>query len=61
MLERIFRITLIAINVKELLPVALLHIDTDIRVERSLLLSIITVKVKLKILHFSGQKEKVTV
>lgn len=59
-LDGILRITLIATSMEESLPVTLLHTDTDIGVERSLLQSIITVKIKLKILHFSGQK-KVTV
>lgn len=56
-LEGILRIALIATSMEESLPVTLLQNDTDVGVERSLLQSIITVKIKLKILHFSGQKK----
>lgn len=46
---------------EESLPVTLLHTDTEVGIEGSLLQSIITINIKLKILHFSGQKKKVTV
>lgn len=57
-LEGIIRITLTATSMEESLPSTLLHTDTEVVVERSLLQSIITVKIKPKILHFSGQKKK---
>lgn len=47
-------IIFVATNMENSLPVTLLHTDTEVGVERSLFQSIIAVKIKTKILHYSG-------